>query len=96
MTPRDDDDDDDDDAVTPVLRGAPGLPSCWRSWRLSRGPGGAGAEPRATEAPLGSHAGQQGRCGLGVSKRQEVRESPVSGLAGRDVNQLTCNRPGRS
>lgn len=33
-------------------------------------------EQRVTEAPLGSHAGQQGRCGLGVSERQEVRESP--------------------
>lgn len=54
------------------------------------------AQERATEAPLGSHAGQQGRCGLGVSERQEVGESPVSGLAGRSINQLTCNRPGRS
>ena len=37
---------------------------------------GQGPEERATEAPLGSHAGQQGRCGLGVSERQEVGESP--------------------
>lgn len=57
---------------------------------------GQGPKQWLTEALLGSHAGQQGRCGLGVSERQEALESPVSGLAGRNVNQLTCNRPGRS
>lgn len=57
---------------------------------------GKGPKQRMTEALLGSHAGQQGRCGLGVSERQEARESPVSGLAGRNINQLTCNRPRRS
>lgn len=57
---------------------------------------GPGAEQRAwrgreirgqAESPLGSHAGQQGRCGLGVSERREARESRVSGRGGWQEHQ---------
>lgn len=57
---------------------------------------GPGAEQRAwrgreirgqAESPLGSHAGQQGRCGLEVSERREARESRVSGRGGWQEHQ---------
>lgn len=92
-----------DNAVTPILGGGvvgcgerQGSPADRGVGGLAEGLVGQGPKQRMTEAPLGSHAGQQGRCGLGVSELQEALESPVSGLAGRNVNQLTCNRPGRS
>lgn len=72
-----------DNAVTPVLReGMQGAPA--------EGLVGQGQPPpqqRMTEVLLGSHAGQQGRCGLGVRELQEARESRcLAWRAGRSTN----------
>lgn len=67
---------------------SPGLHGATRAGRrLSRGPRGAGRIRGQRESPLGSHAGQRGRCGLGVTEQREAGESPVSGLGGRREHQ---------
>ena len=65
--------------------------------RLSRGPSGAGRIRGQPESLLGSHAGQRGRCGLGVTEQREAGESPVSGLGGRREHQpINLRSPGET
>lgn len=65
--------------------------------RLSRGPSRAGRIRGQPESLLGSHAGQRGRCGLGVTEQREAGESPVSGLGGRREHQpINLRSPGET
>lgn len=57
-----------DEPELPLARGGGG-------GMLSEGLAGQGRIRGQLEPLLGSHAGQRGRCGLGVSKRREAGES---------------------